>query len=104
MAPVVSRWAVVVSSSAFIAVVSPRSGEAPVFPFGGSGAGRDDEISSRKYEPVRYWMDAHSKRRAGGSAWSSWGIPFHIAAYPNVGKTLDATEGDLEGFGNWLSG
>ena len=30
-APVVSRWAVVVSSSAFIAVVSPRSGAAPVF-------------------------------------------------------------------------
>jgi hypothetical protein len=31
VAPVVSRWAVVVSSSAFIAVVSPRSGAAPVF-------------------------------------------------------------------------
>jgi hypothetical protein len=31
VAPVVSRWAVVVSNSAFIAVVSPRSGEAPVF-------------------------------------------------------------------------
>jgi hypothetical protein len=31
VAPVVSRWAVVVSNSAFIAVVSPRSGAAPVF-------------------------------------------------------------------------
>lgn len=30
-APVVSRWAVVVSSSVFIAVVSPRAGAAPVF-------------------------------------------------------------------------
>jgi hypothetical protein len=31
VAPVVSVWALVVSRSAFAAVVSPRSGEAPVF-------------------------------------------------------------------------
>jgi hypothetical protein len=33
------------------------------FLFGGARAGRDDETSSSKYEPVRHWTAAHSKPR-----------------------------------------
>jgi len=95
-APVVSRWAVVVSSSAFIAVVSPRSGAAPVF----SSVAPEQAVMMRQaVESTNQcgtgWMRIQTLG-AGGSTWSCWGIAFHIAAYPNVGKTLDATKGDLE--------
>jgi hypothetical protein len=56
--------------------------------FGGSGAGRDDETSSGKYEPVRYWMDAHSKPRGCAARVTddctgapSWPPPL---GYPNL--------------------
>jgi hypothetical protein len=76
VAPVVSRWAVVVSSSAFIAVVSPRSGAAPVF----SSVAPEQAVMMRQaVESTNQcgtgWMRIPNLG-AGGSAWSCWGIAF----------------------------
>jgi hypothetical protein len=57
------------------------------FLFAGTRAGRDEETSSRKYEPVRYWSGAHLEPR-GWQLASYWGSAFHIARYPKPGKSL----------------
>lgn len=65
------------------------------FLFPGTRAGREEETSSRKYEPVRYWSGAHVEPR-GWQLASYWGSALHIARYAKPGKSLDATTRDLE--------